>query len=269
MSDDSTNINIRDITTARATLLGSRLNLKDIARFGKLAEYPLVIEAGQHGFAALFRYGAVITFGLNAVEQASFFENLKPFIVDPYDTIEDDVVDIHVVEGKDDAVTPEFIRIKHADIQRLQVIADILAKNVVLSHYERQIGETFDKIEPIAQRMQKTGAPSGRQARDLLRQIGSTLSVQRTIVGQVEIHDKPDLVWDRPDLERFFSRLEDDYEIKERHSALKTKLELIFHTADTMLGVLQNQKSHRVEWYITILIVVEILMTLAEKYLGF
>ncbi|MBI4970977.1 MAG: RMD1 family protein, partial [Candidatus Omnitrophica bacterium] len=64
--------------------------------------------------------------------------------------------------------------------------------------------------------------------------------------------------------ERFYARLRDEYEIRERHLALDRKVELIFRTADTLMDLLQTRRSLRVEWYIVILIVVEIFLILYE-----
>jgi len=58
----------------------------------------------------------------------------------------------------------------------------------------------------------------------------------------------------------------EEYELIERHRSLERKLELISKTAETLLGLLQNQRSHRVEWYIVILIVIEVFLTLYEMW---
>ena len=47
---------------------------------------------------------------------------------------------------------------------------------------------------------------------------------------------------------------------------LDRKLEVIGDTAETLLGLLQDRHSLRVEWYIVLLIVVEILLTLYELF---
>ena len=92
--------------------------------------------------------------------------------------------------------------------------------------------------------------------------------VQHKMVGRVEVTEKPDLLWDRPDLERLYTRLVDEYELPDRHRALDRKLELIARTAETVLDLLQTKRSLRVEWYIVILIVVEILLTLYEMFIA-
>ena len=73
-------------------------------------------------------------------------------------------------------------------------------------------------------------------------------------------------MWDRPDLERLFARLRDEFEVLERFTALNRKLELISRSVETALGLIQSRRSLRVEWYIVILIVVEILLTLCQMF---
>ena len=60
--------------------------------------------------------------------------------------------------------------------------------------------------------------------------------------------------------------MEDEFEIRERHAALQRKFELVSRTAQTALEVLRNRQNLRVEWYIVILIVVEILLTLYQLF---
>jgi uncharacterized Rmd1/YagE family protein len=90
------------------------------------------------------------------------------------------------------------------------------------------------------------------------------LRIQHKMVGRVEVSEKPDLLWERPDLERLYLQLEDEFELSERHTALERKLDLIHATATTALEMVRDRRSLRVEWYITVLIVVEIALTLYE-----
>ena len=47
---------------------------------------------------------------------------------------------------------------------------------------------------------------------------------------------------------------------------MERKLDLIARTAETALEVLQDHRNLRVEWYIVILIVLEILLTLYSMF---
>jgi len=59
-----------------------------------------------------------------------------------------------------------------------------------------------------------------------------------------------------------FARLEDEFELRERHTAIERKLELISRTSNTLLELLSSRHTLRVEWYIVILIIFEILLSL-------
>jgi len=74
-------------------------------------------------------------------------------------------------------------------------------------------------------------------------------------------------LWVKPELERIYLRLEDEYELRERHVALERKLEVISDTAETLLELLRTRSSLRVEWYIVILILVEIIITLYDMFI--
>ena len=87
---------------------------------------------------------------------------------------------------------------------------------------------------------------------------------EHNLVGRVEVIDKPEIIWEHPNLERLYLRLEDEFEIRERHLALERKLNFVSHTAQTVLEVLQSRRTLRLEWYVVILILVEILLSLVQ-----
>ena len=253
---------------AHAVFIGHRLDMKALEHGQRLSIPPYVIRAGQNGYAVLFRYGVVVMFGLNAVEEAAFLKDMQQFVIDPLDTQADEDGQIVLDPEQPEIVLPDHVRLQQFDLARIQLVADVLAKSAVLSHYEVNIARSFDHIEPVANEMQKKGRPSNRASRNLLKHIGSTLAVQRKMAGHVEITEKPELLWERTEFERLFNRLEDDYEIRERYQSLMQKLDIIHKTAETMQGILEDAKALRAEWYIVILIVFDITLHLAEKYLG-
>ena len=56
----------------------------------------------------------------------------------------------------------------------------------------------------------------------------------------VAVEEKPDVLWDRPDLERLYARLEDEYELRERASALHRKLTVIGDTAQVLSDLIDT-----------------------------
>jgi uncharacterized Rmd1/YagE family protein len=134
-----------------------------------------------------------------------------------------------------------------------------------LAQYEADVAVNFDRIEPFAIRLEQSGR-GGRNMRLLLRHIGRALLDELKMVARVEVIDRPELLWDHPDLEQLYLRLEDEFELQERAAILDRKIELISRTVETVLDLLQKRRSVRVEWYIVILIVIEIALTLYDLF---
>lgn len=271
----------REILAAHALFLGEKINLQAVATSmslalpidnrrlspedNRLAVSPLVVHAGAEGIAILLPYGAVVLVGLSADERTDFLAQLAPLIAGAFPFTETEIAELRLNATGSERIKEGYILLQEFSVERLQIVADILAKTVVLEHYENRLDSVFDQIEPFAASLQhQTG--SSQEGRELLRQLGSTLLVQHKIVGRVEIIDKPELLWESPELEHLYLRLENEYEIRERHLALERKLKLISRTAETILEFMQHRTSLRVEWYIVVLIVIEIFLSLYEIF---
>ncbi len=148
---------------------------------------------------------------------------------------------------------------------RLIVIADTLAKNVALSRDEREVSKVFEVIEPVAAELARSGRSPGNR-RQMLRTIGQALLVEHRISGRVEVEEKPDVLWDHPQLERLYARLIDEYELKERAAALSRKLRVIEETTHALTDLIDTERSVRLELTIVLLIVVEILVTFYDLF---
>lgn len=245
---------------ARAILLGERLDTRGLEEQEPLGRAPLVIRVREGGIAVLFRYGVVVLFNVETEAEQALLKRLGPLVREPFHTHETDDARIVARAEADDQVDVDgTIAIKELTTERVQLVADILAKSLILAHYESRVARTFDRVEPMAQTLRRYGR-LGIGGRPLLRQIGNALLVQHNLVGRVATSEKPDLLWDHPELERLYARLADDYELRERDRALDHQQEIILRTMETMLGLVQQRSSIRLEWYIIILIVAELIV---------
>jgi uncharacterized Rmd1/YagE family protein len=250
-----------DVVPIRALLLGERLDTRALERDRPLGIAPLTIDVPEGGIAILFRYGAVVLFGMTNAAMEGFVASLEPLVTGAFRVPERDDVHLLVRPDADQQVDPAGnILIRETTTEQLQLVADILAKSLVLSHYETRIAENFDRIEPLAARLREKGRAGGH-SKELLRHIGDVLLVQQKMVGRVETGEKPELLWEHPELERLYMRLAEEYELRERDRALDRKLDVISRTVETLLGLLQTRSSLRVEWYIVVLIIAELLLS--------
>jgi required for meiotic nuclear division protein 1 len=249
----------------RAILVGERIDLRSLGAVEPLASNPLTVEVRGGGGACLFRFGVVVLFGVAPMEEVGFLRELQPLVVNAYDAPETEELEVQIEPGTEAAVKVGVIHLEELSVERCQLIADILSKSVLLALYEKQISGEFDHVEQLATKLKNTGRIPGK-GQEFLRKIGTLLLVEQRMVGRAEVTEKPELLWDNPGLEGLFARLEDEFELRERHSAIERKLGLISSTSHTLLELLSSRHTLRVEWYIVILIVFEILLSLYEMF---
>jgi required for meiotic nuclear division protein 1 len=252
---------------AHAVYVAERIDLRSIVQSPRVyAQQPATVGIEGGGLAVLYRYGAAVFFDVAEEARQQFLRQLLPLVTNAYQRPETEEVRITVSPEGREGLEGGALVIKDAATEWLQVVAAALAKSVALAQYEADISGTFDRIEPFAVRLEQTGRP-GRYIRPLLRHIGQTLLNEQKMVARVEVTDRPEILWDRPDLEQLYLRLEDEFELRERMAVLDRKLELISRTVGTTLDLLQKRRSTRLEWYVVVLIAVEIALSVYDIFL--
>jgi uncharacterized Rmd1/YagE family protein len=248
----------------RAVLLGLRIDTRSLDHPDTMALSPLTLRVGARGTAFVFRYGVAVFCDASDEEERAVLDSLAASTVEPLERRETDDVQALVRPDEEDKVDPNgAIVLKDGANERLHIVADVLSKSLVLAHHEAQLASTFDRIDRLAIEIKRRGRGS-RRARELVRQVGDVLLIQHRMVGRVAAGDKPDLLWDRPDLERLYGRLAAEYELLERGEAVDRKLALVGDTTRTVLELVQDQRTVRLEWYIIGLIAIEILLSIYE-----
>ncbi len=256
----------RKVTT-RALLLGDRIDTAGLERDDVIATTPLAFRMGEAGFVAIFRYGVVVLAGLSPIEEDDAIRALKPRIHGEFARHEEENA-IVVIGGREDQIPPGGpISVPDLTPERFIIIADALAKSAVLARDEREVAAVLDVIEPFARALATSGRTPGRR-QTILKHIGQALLVRHRVSGRVAVEEKPDALWDRPDLERLYARLEDEYELKERAAVLNRKLAVIGETATALTDLIDTQRSLRLEATIVLLIVFEIFITFYQMWRG-
>jgi uncharacterized Rmd1/YagE family protein len=231
-----------------------------------LSATPLAVRIGESGMAVVFRYGVVVFIGISAEAEANFLARLKSRLFGLISPHEEETAKIQVAREAEEAIPvggPVLVR--EFSLERLLIVADALAKSVVLGRGERELANVFDTIEPFARELATLGRTSRNRAA-MLKLLGEALLVQHRVSGRVAVGEKPDVLWDRPDLERLYARLEDEYELSERVDTLNRKLSVIAETATTLADIIDTKRSLRLEIIVVILIAFEIVIGAYDLY---
>jgi uncharacterized Rmd1/YagE family protein len=254
--------------TARAFFVSERLNMSGLERGDVLATTPLAFRVNEHGVAILFRYGVVVLIGLNALEEDEFLRGLEHRMTGKSTRRDEEIAIIELTPEREDQIPPGGpICVQSLSPERLILIGETLAKSVVLARHEREVASVFDTTEPIARELARSGRMRGSR-RSILQNIGNALLVRHRVSGPVEVAEKPDVLWDKPHLERLYARLEDEYELKERAESLNHKLAVIAESAQVLTDIIDTRRSLRLEIIIVLLILFEVIVTIYQLAMG-
>jgi len=247
--------------TVRALLLGDRIETAGLERHDVLSTTPLAFRIGNESYVVLFRYGVAVLFGMSPLQEDEVIRSLNGRVIGAFARREEESAQIEIAPDKDEQITPNgTISLKALLPEHILIIADAIATNVILAHDERNVSAVFDVIEPLARELAEHGrTPGGR--RTILKHIGNALLVQHRVSGLVAVAEKPDVLWERADLERFYARLEGEYELKERADLLTRKLTVISDTGQALADIINTERSLRLERIIIVLILLETIFT--------
>jgi uncharacterized Rmd1/YagE family protein len=238
-----------------ALLVGDRLVPDRSSNPDIVSSAPFCFRKGD-GYAVVFRYGALVLVGLGTEEElailAQYAQGATP--------IEEERVELTLAPDQEEGLAADgHLRIRALTPAHVLILADILAKSIALARYEREIAAVFDTMEPAAARLAVSGRiPSARK--ELLQLIGSALLAQHRVSGRIAFAEKPDALWDHPELERLYARLEDEYEIVERGTLLNGKVEVVASAAQTFTDMMDTARSVRLEVLIVVLILAELII---------
>jgi uncharacterized Rmd1/YagE family protein len=251
----------------RALQLGERIDLKNLEREDTFSTNPLAFRTRAGGTAVLFKSGAAVFINMTPVEEDDLVRSLSARISAPLAERESEAARLVIKPGEDELIgATGALQLKSADPDRLLLVAQALAMSVSLAFDERRIQQAFDNIGPVAQSLQQRRLPPGPRA-GMLQQIGDALAIQQRLAGRVDLEDKPDVLWDHPELERFWAKLVDEYDLTVRSRAVSRKLDVIRETAETITDLMATRTSHRLEIYIIALIALEIVLGLYDRFI--
>lgn len=246
---------------AYAQLLGGRIEIHRAA-----VDAKVLSSAAESGLTIVFRYGVVVTFAArnNVAENSDLRAALAPHVIDPTLVRESETVELLILADSEDRIAPDGqILLADASVERLLLVATVLARSVVMSRDEVLVSEVFDRIAPIVSDLQINGRVR-LPIRRVMRLIGNVIAARHRVMGTVQANEHPELLWDHPSLDRLYSRLEAEYELNERTDTLVRKFAALGDFTDVLLNIVQDKRAFRLEATIIALIVFEIVLSIIK-----
>lgn len=124
--------------SVRAMLLGDRIDTSGLDQSDVISTAPMTFRAGHNGLVSVFRFGVVVLFDLAVLEADDVLRRLSPRVIRPVTVREDETAVIEAALDRDEQILPGGpILLKNVTPEHVMVIADALAKSVILARDER------------------------------------------------------------------------------------------------------------------------------------
>lgn len=251
----------------QAIRIGSKIEIKKLQKallFEPTLKEPYVIKYGTDKYLVIFKYGVLVFWGLEQGEINETMIKIADYIDSPLENPNKEEMEIKIA-GKD-SISTDHLELSDIGIEKVAVISEVLSRSVAMEYFEIELENVLKDFGEITKTLSE-GGKINLSNRALLKKVGFAMNMQHLIVSQLAMLDKPDITWESSSLDEFYNDLSEEYEIEERYTTLSKKLEIIFRDIEFIMNFLDTRRGFFMELIIILLIAVEIVIFLYEKFL--
>jgi len=248
--------------SAETAYLGESIDLKKVQENLKQYAYlnrdhPLVMRLLKDQYAVLTKFGAITFWNVPYRLRLQVLKELRPFVKSKRDSYQYDEDSKVLIGGDATKVSFDKIFLPNLGTQEIKIISYVLSQSVALERYEDEIETSLSEIGVIVENLRSTGRALLSE-KELLRQIGKVLSVKQTAVAHLSLFDKPEEVWESPELEGIYNKMSIEYELQDRFDVLDEKIKYLSDTAQMLMNFLSNKRIEVLELIIILLFIVDL-----------
>jgi len=215
-------------------------------------------------FVYVFKYGIACFVGYNETEMTAFLQMLKPFCKNFFDQRLSDEFEIETAAA---IINYGFnkIEIPTEDVDMIRLIMLNVSQSVALDYYNDQTNILIEETNYHTQILEKKGR-IGLGGIKLKKSIGRTLNIKNKITGNLYIFDSPEETWENETLNKLDIGLKRTFDLQSRFRTIQDGLAIVKENLDLFKDLLQYRNSVALEWVIIILILVEVINLVLEKF---
>lgn len=161
------------------------------------------------------------------------------------------------------ALDNNIITLKEYSRINLIIIAHVISQSVALELYEHKLSDYYEKSRHL---IDAADTFSMFKRTGLARFAKQLVLIRHDLLIELQLLDKPNILWDNEDAEMIYNRLAYALELKDRFDIVEHKLDNIKDDIVMVMDLTNHNHSSFLEWIIIILIAVEILMGLYEWF---
>jgi required for meiotic nuclear division protein 1 len=231
-----------------------------------LSSNPLVLEPERGSWIYVERFGAVVFWNCPEPVLQAFQRDLQelpgagPRIGSTHDSLT-----VHV-GAAEETVGFSAVWLKELTLEKLRVISLTLAQSVALDYFETSVSAAMAKFHPVVKTMREHGKLNLKHA-EVLSLVGFAMEIRSVVLENLTLFDDPPESWESESLAHLDSALFDQFDLEERINAINQKLVYLKDAGSTLMEVLTNSKSVRLEWIVILLIALEVVLFVWKEML--
>jgi required for meiotic nuclear division protein 1 len=231
-----------------------------------ISSNPLVLEPELGSWIYVERFGAVVFWNCSESLVQTFLGDLQelpgagPRIGSTHDSLA-----VHV-GADEETVGFSAVWLKELSLDKLKIISLALAQSVALDYFENSVSSAMARFQPAVRSMREEGKLR-LVHKEVLMLVGFAMEIRSVVLENLTLFDDPPESWESESLAHLDSALFDQFDLEERINAINQKLAYLKDAGSTLMEVLTNRKSVRLEWIVIILIFVEIVFFVWKEML--
>lgn len=241
-------------------------NLKEMAALypgAKVSPHDVRVAFENGGEMFFYPFGAVVFCDLDVgrrAEELARLHRIKPGLTQE---VVSETFMVRESPGAKSEVGDGILVIDALTSARSAVVALTVGQSAGMEYYERIVDRLFARTDALVQRLERTGSVP-INVRNLHRFIGEAVGVRNETIAILHLLDKPDAVWDDPVMEEIYVDLRAEFDLLDRYAALESKVRTVQEALELVLDVARDRRMWVLEATIVLLIVVEIVLSLAK-----
>lgn len=250
--------------------LAETLKLKEIDRIFDVAAKTqsaskLVYQDGEDRYFFIYRFGSVIFFNVDPVRQSAIIERIKMLIGHKPEMLTSEEFVVEVRPEEKNAVGFERAVLDRLTLERIELMARILAQSTALEYFEIKVDELVRRAGDFGRALQQKGRLVSSPG-EIKRFIGHCITTKQDLVASLYLLDKPDETWNDEPLDALYRDARDMFELKDRYKTLDYKLRMIQENLELISELLQYRHANSLEIAIIVLIAVEIFLFVTQLF---
>ncbi|HCU06454.1 MAG TPA: hypothetical protein DIC42_02570, partial [Holosporales bacterium] len=231
-----------------------------------LFEDVLHIDFGAQSDVFVFSYGCYVIWNSTKTLEDKTFSlcqevasgTLNAFVRDQCKVQYSDNTKIH---HEDD-----LIELESQDVYIRFSFSHGLAQSVKLKTFEQSVLKTINETRFLPEQIKKHGKTT-LSRRKLSQLIGALFQERNSINLDCDLLDAPDFFWRRPNYEPYYLMSATYMDLHNRLEVLNKRLDTVHELHNFLSSELNHSHSSFLEWIIIILILVEVVLTVAKDIL--